>query len=116
MLSTHAERRAAKVLLEAAQHERALQLFAHAARNDRDEREHRGLARRRGELLERIVRDVVQRRREQANACSAGCRPSMNTTGTVSQTQPALHEATVAGAEPESHAPSRRGRASTTSS
>ena len=57
---------AAEVLFEAVQHERALQFLAHAAGQDRDEREHRRLAPAcAASCSSGLVRHVVQRRREQ---------------------------------------------------
>jgi hypothetical protein len=64
----NADAGAAEILFEAAQHERALQLLAHAARENRDDREERRLLRRAArKLLHRIVLHVVERRREQAH-------------------------------------------------
>ena len=55
---------AAEPDLEAVQQERALDFLAHAAGDDHDEREQPRVARRAQQLLQRIVLDGVQRRRE----------------------------------------------------
>ena len=55
---------AAQPDLEAVQEKRALNLFAHAAGDEHDEREEPRVARRAQEILQRVLFDRVQRRRE----------------------------------------------------
>ena len=56
--------RAAQVLLEPREQERALDLFPHAAGHQRDDREEPPIARRLQQARQRVVGDVVQPRRD----------------------------------------------------